>query len=127
MKTCTKCGETKPTTAFYQWRKDCPSLRPRCRSCMSAWSAEYKRANPDYRRADTLQRKFGISLDEYDAMLKSQSGVCAICAKPCATGKRLAVDHNHKTGAVRGLLCSSCNIKLGWLEKYRPAVLSYPG
>ena len=65
-----------------------------------------------------LQRNFGIGLHEYGKMLVSQNGKCAIC-KQEETEKRngniksLAVDHNHSTGKVRGLLCSSCNTALG--------------
>lgn len=48
--------------------------------------------------------------DEYDALLRSQGGTCAICGnKPKPGGRRFAVDHDHKTGAIRGLLCFRCN------------------
>jgi hypothetical protein len=63
---------------------------------------------------------FGISHEQYDAMLVKQGGVCAICRNPepaldSRTGKPrgLAVDHTHKDGGVRGLLCSLCNRGLG--------------
>jgi len=60
----------------------------------------------------------------YAERLKAQGGVCAICGKP--PGKtRLALDHCHRTGRVRGLLCWSCNVKLGWLEKRMGAIVRY--
>jgi hypothetical protein len=46
-------------------------------------------------------------------MLDAQNGVCAICKEPCPTGKWLAVDHCHTTNAVRGLLCTKCNMGIG--------------
>ena len=61
----------------------------------------------------TYRRHYGIGLVEYTQMLEVQGGVCAICGCPCATGRRLAVDHCHTTGKVRGLLCGNCNKGLG--------------
>jgi Autographiviridae endonuclease VII len=66
--------------------------------------------------------KYGITITEYDALYQHQDGVCAICGKPESgrdnTGtkiKALAVDHDHETGAIRGLLCSTCNSFLGYI------------
>lgn len=52
--------------------------------------------------------KFGITPEQYDRMLADQNGVCAICERP-PKNRRLAVDHDHDTGRVRGLLCWWCN------------------
>lgn len=81
--------------------------------CGSAKCAHAHRVATDEARRSHLARKFGITPDEYDQMLEAQGGVCAICASTCATGRRLAVDHDHRTGAVRGLLCFRCNVALG--------------
>lgn len=59
------------------------------------------------------QKRFGITLQEYEARLEAHNGVCAICLKPQKDKRRLVVDHNHQTGDVRGLLCTPCNIILG--------------
>jgi hypothetical protein len=68
-----------------------------CRACTSAKT-----------HAATVAKTYGITGDGYEALLERQGGKCAICrARP--KSKRLAVDHDHKTGAVRGLLCSRCN------------------
>lgn len=77
------------------------------------------------RRRDLYyQRKYGITLDQYEAMFEAQGGVCAMCGRP--PGKRqLDVDHSHQTGEVRGLLCPYCNhrvISRHTLEKLRQAV-----
>jgi len=58
-------------------------------------------------------------------MLEEQSGVCYICKRICSSGRRLAVDHCHKTGVVRGLLCAVCNRSLGWFERRRETILLY--
>lgn len=63
--------------------------------------------------------KYGITKDEYDNLWVSQEGKCAICHKeeasrsPLGRTIMLAVDHDHKTGKVRGLLCKSCNVGVG--------------
>jgi hypothetical protein len=80
---------------------------------------EYRRLNPDKvklakRRAE-YKRKFGITIEEYDTLYLNQGGRCAICLdKP--TDRRLAVDHDHITGKIRGLLCKNCNLILGHAE-----------
>ncbi len=62
-----------------------------------------------------LQKKYGISLTEYNRMLAEQHGVCAICGKP-PKKYRLSLDHNHVTGEIRKLLCNVCNKGLYFLE-----------
>lgn len=63
-------------------------------------------------RKSSLKRNFGITPEDYAAKLQAQGGVCAICAKP-PVDRRLAVDHCHTTGTIRGLLCVLCNTALG--------------
>lgn len=68
-----------------------------------------------WKRGRTLQQKYGITLGDYNRMLESQGGGCAICGESPKKGKKLlAVDHNHKTGEVRGLLCGRCNAMIGF-------------
>lgn len=57
--------------------------------------------------------RYGITVDEYNVMLKAQGGVCKICRNECDKRDVLSVDHCHKTGKVRGLLCHKCNAGLG--------------
>ena len=68
-------------------------------------------------REGHIRRKFGITINDYDSMLNSQNKVCAICKEKCNTGNNLAVDHNHKTGRIRGLLCKNCNTSIGLLKE----------
>jgi len=60
-----------------------------------------------------LKHSYGITLAQYEEFLSKQKGVCAICKNKCSTNRRLAVDHDHRTGKVRGLLCARCNKGLG--------------
>ena len=64
-------------------------------------------------RKHHLKRKYGLTVEEYDAMFTAQGGVCAICDLPRPEERTLHVDHDHETGAVRGLLCFTCNNALG--------------
>jgi hypothetical protein len=66
-----------------------------------------------YRRKWHLLSRYGMSLEDYDKLFNNQKGVCAICGGINESGRRLAVDHNHKTDEVRGLLCDMCNHMLG--------------
>ena len=68
-----------------------------------------------------LRCVFGITSDEYYEILKRQDGVCAICKQPetrtfKGSVRRLAVDHDHSTGKIRGLLCGACNTGLGLFD-----------
>jgi len=74
---------------------------------------ERKRRRQEISRHCQLKARYGLSAAEYDRLLAMQKNVCRICRKPCSTGKRLAVDHDHETGEVRGLLCRRCNRGLG--------------
>ncbi len=73
-----------------------------------------------------LEKRYGITLEQYNELVEIQGGRCAICNKlPTGTNhtsKRLAVDHCHATGAVRGLLCGTCNTTIGMIED-RPELL----
>ena len=63
-----------------------------------------------------MLKKYGLSPDKYDEILKSQGGHCAACPEVINAGKRLYVDHDHETGMVRGLLCNNCNTAIGMLK-----------
>lgn len=75
--------------------------------------SEYYHNNKDTVKNTYLQTNYGITLEDYNFLLEKQNEKCKICNNECPTGKSLAVDHNHKTGKVRGLLCKNCNIGLG--------------
>lgn len=85
---------------------------------------DYIQKNRDKIRARKLQQVHGISIDDYNDLLIKQHGVCAICFQPETTTQKrggirvipLAVDHDHETNKVRGLLCTKCNTALGLLD-----------
>ena len=122
-RTCTRCGQTKPTTAFHR-NGGKQRRRAMCGSCRSAL-APPKNTTPELKLRDKLQREYGITLEQYLALLAAQDGVCAICRTAPAEKKRLHVDHCHETGRVRALLCVACNTQLGAYERIRSQAAAY--
>lgn len=109
-----------------------------------AYAKANRNLNKDQLRDRDFRKKYGIDIVEYQRMLVDQRGVCASCEKPetrVENGviRMLSVDHNHTTGAVRGLLCSGCNLAIGYacddpevliraaayLKKYQPQVIPF--
>ena len=72
-----------------------------------------------------LKRKFGITLQDKVSMINAQDGKCAICGREFQCTRSTHVDHCHKSKAIRGILCQSCNTKLGWFEAFRDNIVSY--
>jgi len=69
---------------------------------------EKQRKQRDY----NLRYRYGIGIDDYEKMLKKQGGKCAICGNIPKPGQNYDIDHCHKTGYIRGILCRYCNTKL---------------
>ena len=94
----------------FEWRQ----------SIISKEKAEYARkwraANPEKSKNNYLKKCYGITLEQYNEMLIKQNGVCAICCEKDPNFDNLAVDHDHKTNKVRGLLCHLCNRALGMFK-----------
>ena len=83
---------------------------------VSARSLKWYYANKEkvvLKRERQKLRGWGLTLDGYNKLSNKQNRVCAICKRLCTSGRKLAVDHNHKTNKIRGLLCSNCNQGLG--------------
>jgi CRISPR/Cas system-associated protein Cas10 (large subunit of type III CRISPR-Cas system) len=79
----------------------------------------YRERHPDRRKITkqkvALRNNYGITLEYYNELLVKQNNKCAICGNE-QDGKALNVDHDHTTGKVRGLLCSTCNFAVGLLK-----------
>ena len=129
-KVCTKCGQLKSIRDFYKHPETKDGLDPRCKNCHRKECAESRRVYDKTKKGKRskfkahLKYKYNITVDEYDSMFEEQNGVCKVCGLP-EINRRLAVDHDHKTNKVRGLLCSSCNVQLGWFERNIINVLDY--
>lgn len=115
-KQCLNCKEIKSLDNFNPQKGGKLGRRSRCKICLSKERSKYKEAKREW---DYLN-KYGITIKEYNTMLKNQNGCCQICGSstPCKSRKdeNLYVDHCHETGKVRGLLCNSCNRGLGYFK-----------
>ena len=132
MRTCSICKIKKNSADFSLKNNGC--LSSFCKSCSREYQKNYREKNKDilkekkknyhsqtkdYRRWYTLKVRYGITKDDYNKILHSQNGKCAICENT-KSGHRntdeMVVDHCHKTNKVRGLLCNRCNTLLGLIE-----------
>lgn len=133
MKRCSKCKLPKPIDQFYPRYDGSGKLRPQCKECNHRNGTTYKRNNEAARMRylettwrSRLVKRFGITFEQYSALYEAQGGACALCQQPESSPRnknsvklgprRLAVDHDHTTGKVRGLLCSDCNRGIGLLN-----------
>ena len=117
-KKCSGCEKTLHIRNFYKEAAKKSGFASKCRKCAKARTKGPKARNY------YLKRRYGITLENYNVLLKNQSGLCAICKQKCTSGRKLAVDHCHKGGHVRGLLCGRCNRGIGYLREDSVIVLS---
>jgi len=114
---CRKCHIEKSIREFRYHQKREGKRHCDCRNCHNETARKRRKGRfLEVKRAN-LRHKHGITLEDYDSLLKLQNGVCAICNKPPSSNTRkgyLSVDHDHKTNKIRGLLCSLCNNVLGF-------------
>lgn len=123
MKKCRDCKKSKKVSDFYSHPSCSQGVRSECKSCEKKRRlVRYRHAkkhNPEKRRSVVLKNKYGITFDEYVRMLGAQGGGCGICGTltPGASKKHFSVDHDHKTGKIRGILCHGCNAGLGMFRE----------
>ncbi len=79
------------------------------------YAKRYREGHKPERRERRLKLEYGLSVEDYETLNREQGGTCAICGGVDKT-RRLAVDHCHETGLVRGLLCRNCNVGIGNLR-----------
>lgn len=117
MKKCTGCDQVKYLDLFSLQKTGVSGRNAKCKACKNDIAKKYFKSNSGIilmkqkgRRLKNLLKKHGLTEETYMGMLKNQNYSCAICEKP---NDNLRIDHNHKTGYVRGLLCNPCNLGLG--------------
>lgn len=130
--TCTRCKQELPEDDFHRNAARKTGRRPECKECAKAYARDHHTRYAERRReqyvkrgrAEYLRRLYGIELEEFDRLLAEQGGRCAICQTPApqADEKAFCVDHDHVTGAVRGILCRPCNSGIGHLRD-EPAII----
>ena len=129
-KICTKCDKEKSLDDFARDRKGILGRHSQCKACekkarldkgegahaarQKVWRENNQEHYRTYARLWSY-KKLGIKITEkeYKELLKKQGNSCALCGNPPPAARVLCLDHDHKTGKVRGLLCNDCNIALG--------------
>lgn len=128
MKICSRCKQTREFSRFQRDSSCRDDYAPVCKDCRNFAERERRRTDPQYRLHRKKQQKkdiasgkflnwtrkslYGVTPGAYQKLFSGQSGKCAVCL----VEKKLVIDHNHKTGEVRGLLCHRCNLLLGVWE-----------
>lgn len=125
---CSKCGGSDHFVSGKEKRRI-------CKPCHHQSNEKWRKANPEkhnkkyrnpqgefkvklkeYRKNWALKKRYGITLNQYNSLVKYQNGQCLICKGNQNLRRPLAVDHCHKTGKIRGLLCDPCNIGLAFFR-----------
>ena len=138
-KVCNQCKLLKPLTEYIRDNRVKSGRGSKCYKCVNAITRKYFANNPEararsrsyinawYKRNATSQnrrmkwimikRKYGLTEDDYITLLKKQNNCCAICfSEDPIIGNTFSIDHDHTTGAVRGLLCMKCNSGIGFFD-----------
>lgn len=170
VKKCPKCGVSKPIDDYYKSAYSSDGHGWECKSCASERGRQYRlktrvhskvcelcgaefevtngkvkfctvcREHPNRQRKYSLKHAYGVSWSQYQGLLNRAEGLCESCGA-VPDGKALCVDHDHSSGAIRGLLCDACNLTLGaskedvgrlealivYLRECQPETPDFPG
>ena len=151
VKMCVVCGGIKQPEEFYKDSRMKAGLSSECKECKRTRALAYRKGEHEPRgkkkskhgiddskairkinnASSNMRITFGIDQKAYDEQLKAQNGVCAICGENPESSRRLSIDHCHTSGVLRGILCHSCNVGLGFfsddVEKLKKAITYLQG
>lgn len=129
MKKCGRCKQLLPEDNFSYNAQTRTNLSCYCKPCTSIINKEWRAKNPEISKKNSsdwakanplilankaLIRNYGVTLEDKNRLLKSQNNKCAICGRILVIGnKNTHLDHEHKTGKIRGVLCNQCNHLIG--------------
>lgn len=117
MKKCPRCGVEKPITEYNKCKGRRGGRQTYCRGCakdyLVRWHAAHTESRKRYARISHLRLQYRLTPEEFEALAARAKGRCELCFKPFKDNRDRHIDHDHETGAVRGLLCRKCNLGLG--------------
>ena len=112
-KQCRKCRRVKSFLEFSYSAKSSDGLQSYCKDCNRLSVNLRNKQNPRQHKNRNLKTKYGIDHFQFDIKLAAQNNCCGLCNKPFTLENSPVVDHDHKTGLIRGLLCYRCNKGIG--------------
>lgn len=121
---CTRCKQGKADADFNSDKRGPNGLSHYCRECRREMKAEAYERDREKILLQKQAQTFGVTVQFLLDLRDRHGGVCGICRNPCISGRALAVDHDHATGQIRGLLCANCNRALGLLQDSPQVVAS---
>ena len=138
MKKCTKCGVEKPLSEFSKKHSTKDGLQIHCKTCCAfnyknwltknpkqkqkitaralQWKNNNKEKHKIFVQKHNYKKRYGLTVEQKQAMIDGQDGKCAICKSDLETTHNVCVDHCPKTNIVRGILCRKCNLGIGHLN-----------
>lgn len=124
---CSKCKTEKDGTSFPKNKARKNGLNAHCRACVKIYSDAHKASRgvaiKIRNKRNSLIRKYGITFETYMEMLEGQDFLCSICRTRPSDKNWFCVDHDHKTGKIRGILCMKCNAGIGQFGDSRERLL----
>jgi hypothetical protein len=129
-KVCSRCQVERSTTDYVRNAQSRDGLHPWCRPCRKASRQAFYATNREHaleqQRWKTVKHRYGVTQEQFDALLAAQGGRCAICGRgqTDSRGARLCIDHDHRCcpgpsscgECIRGLLCTPCNLAIGYMQ-----------
>jgi hypothetical protein len=113
MKFCYNCKETKPKSKFHKHSSTKDGVQVYCAECANNYKKQWRKENKISVADSRLKSRYKINTQTKENMIQKQDNKCEICENELIS-KYTVIDHCHKTGNVRGILCGSCNTMLGF-------------
>lgn len=124
-KECLSCSTVKPLMEYHRYQRTRDGRQTVCKTCRSG------KKTSEYGRRYNLRQFHGLELEQWNEMLEKQGGRCAVCSVELIVDlsvqrsmRKAMVDHDHKTGEIRGLLCGHCNTGIGHFQDDPDRLLS---
>jgi len=115
MKQCNTCKIFKPVSEYYKDKRLKSGLRGQCKECRRKVE---KARSPKVHKMWKIKTNYGLTEEQYYGLIDKQGGRCAICRTTFSSlkSRHIHVDHDHSTNKVRGILCTRCNVGLGYFR-----------
>jgi len=118
MRLCSACKIEKPLSSFYRRRQSADGFNRRCKDCLDTYNKPYQATYRVNKQESHLKLTYGLTVQD----IPNKCQLCGLEETSRKTKRKICVDHDHKTGKLRGFLCNNCNLGIGY-AKDNPALL----